>query len=112
MLREARRPAQTATVPPDDAERQRALDPERSFLVQAPAGSGKTYLLTQRFLRLLASAERPDEIVAITFTNAAAAEMRNRILDALEAAERTFKSFTLLQMDFCQLRIHHLPVTY
>lgn len=73
--------------PPDQAERSRALDPARSFLVQAPAGSGKTYLLTQRFLRLLALAEKPDEIVAITFTNAAAAEMRNRVLDALEKAE-------------------------
>jgi ATP-dependent exoDNAse (exonuclease V) beta subunit len=73
--------------PPDAAERLRALDPARSFLVQAPAGSGKTYLLTQRFLRLLAQAERPDEIVAITFTNASAAEMRNRILGELEKAE-------------------------
>jgi len=73
--------------PPDHTERSRALDPTRSFLVQAPAGSGKTYLLTQRFLRLLAQAEKPDEIVAITFTNAAAAEMRNRVLDALEKAE-------------------------
>ncbi len=72
--------------PPDREERLRALDPVRSFLVQAPAGSGKTYLLTQRFLRLLARAERPDEIVAITFTNAAAAEMRNRILSELEKA--------------------------
>ena len=73
--------------PPDQSERSRALDPTRSFLVQAPAGSGKTYLLTQRFLRLLALAEEPDEIVAITFTNAAAAEMRNRVLEALEKAE-------------------------
>ena len=77
----------TPTAPPDDAERRRALDPTRSFLVQAPAGSGKTHLLTQRFLRLLAQAQRPDEIVAITFTLAAAAEMRNRILEALEKAE-------------------------
>ena len=74
-------------LPPDQAERSRSLDPTRSFLVQAPAGSGKTYLLTQRFLKLLAQVEKPDEIVAITFTNAAAAEMRNRILDALEKAE-------------------------
>jgi len=76
-----------ASKPSDQAERSRVLDPARSFLVQAPAGSGKTYLLTQRFLRHLARAEKPDEIVAITFTNAAAAEMRNRILEALEEAE-------------------------
>ena len=74
------------SIPPDQAERSRALDLDRSFLVQAPAGSGKTFLLTQRFLSLLAQAEKPDEIVAITFTNAAAAEMRNRVLDALEKA--------------------------
>jgi ATP-dependent helicase/nuclease subunit A len=80
-------PEPITNLPPDHAERSRALDPKRSFLVQAPAGSGKTHLLTQRFLRLLAEAEQPDEIVAITFTNAAAAEMRNRILSELERAE-------------------------
>src|ERR1700693_1808869 len=79
--------AKSFAVAPDQDERTRALDPGRSFVVQAPAGSGKTYLLTQRFLRLLAQAEKPDEIVAITFTNAAATEMRNRILEALEKAE-------------------------
>jgi ATP-dependent helicase/nuclease subunit A len=84
-----------ASAPPDQAERSRALDPSRSFLVQAPAGSGKTYLLTQRFLRLLSRAEKPDEIVAITFTNAAAAEMRQRILSELEKAEAA-RSSTLV----------------
>ena len=72
--------------PPDQRDRQRALDPSASILVQAPAGSGKTDLLTRRFLRLLAEVEAPGQIVAITFTKAAAAEMRHRILSELEKA--------------------------
>jgi len=73
-------------VPPDQPQRNRALDPSRSILVQAPAGSGKTDLLTRRFLRLLAEVDEPGQVVAITFTNAAAAEMRHRILAELEKA--------------------------
>ncbi|WP_296225006.1 UvrD-helicase domain-containing protein [Ralstonia sp. UBA689] len=60
-----------------------ACDPQRSVVVEACAGSGKTWLLVTRMLRLLLAGAAPADILAITFTRKAAEEMRQRLLDIL-----------------------------
>lgn len=71
----------------DYEARTQALDPYQSFIVQAPAGSGKTELLIQRYLALLDIVQKPEEILAITFTKKSAHEMRLRVINALKNAQ-------------------------
>jgi ATP-dependent helicase/nuclease subunit A len=70
----------------DELARLDSLHTGRDILLQAPAGSGKTTVLAQRFLSALSVVDEPEQVLAITFTRKAAAEMRERVLLAIEGA--------------------------
>lgn len=71
-------------IPDDTKHRQRtASDPRISAWVSANAGSGKTYVLSRRVIRLLLAGNDPSSILCLTFTKAAANEMANRVFAEL-----------------------------
>ena len=83
------RAVSASDIPQDQKQRTQALDVTRSFIVTAPAGSGKTQILVQRILKLLCVCDNPEDILAVTFTRKAAAQMHARIMHLLiQAKER------------------------
>src|SRR3954469_1021145 len=95
----------------DQQQRDAALDVTRSFIVQAPAGSGKTELLVRRYSKLLEVVEKPEEVVAITFTIKAAAEMRMRVLKNIPNAAEIGHRLRIHTIDaFCASLTRAMPV--
>ena len=72
----------------DEGARRYAVDPSHNVVLEASAGTGKTRVLVERYVNLLRAGIEPDNILAITFTRKAAAEMRQRIVDRLKEASR------------------------
>ena len=75
----------TTTVPSDAAARAFATDPTQNVVLEASAGTGKTSVLVARYVNLLRAGVDPANILAITFTRQAAAEMQQRIIGQLRA---------------------------
>ncbi|MFZ2089747.1 MAG: UvrD-helicase domain-containing protein, partial [Desulfobaccales bacterium] len=98
--------------PHDQKARDWALDPQGSFHLEAPAGSGKTAVLLARFLTLLAQInESPREILTLTFTRKAAGEFRERAMKyfwSQETPEPNLPPHERLLLDLAGQALGHL----
>jgi len=107
------RPATAPAKPPDQAARDFAVDPGEHVVLEASAGTGKTRVLVDRYVRLIREGVSPRHILAITFTRKAAAEMRERILAQLRDNEpaATLAEIQIATIDaFCFGLLREFPL--
>ena len=110
---------------PDQRARRLAVDPARHVALEASAGTGKTRVLVDRYVRLLEVGVAPRNILAITFTRKAAAEMRQRVMATLRERHRegginearwrdirdAFSDISISTIDaFCLQLLHEFPL--
>ncbi|MBY0497391.1 MAG: UvrD-helicase domain-containing protein [Cyanobacteria bacterium] len=114
-----------AAETPDARARRLAIDPLRNVALEASAGTGKTRVLVDRYVRLLEAGVAPRNILAITFTRKAAAEMRQRVMATLRQRHRegaltdarwreirdAFHEISISTIDaFCLSLLHEFPL--
>jgi len=107
------RPTSVRADPPDQAARDFAVDPGEHVVLEASAGTGKTRVLVDRYVRLIRGGASPRNILAITFTRKAAAEMRERILMQLRDTEpaATLAEIQIATIDaFCFGLLREFPL--
>lgn len=96
--------------PPDQDAREFAIDPSNDVVLEASAGTGKTRVLVDRYVRLLAGGVDPRNILAMTFTRKAATEMRDRVLATLRRGAES-GAFPAERWKVISRRMHDVQIT-